>query len=199
MRISPLASLLLAALTISAAHADTIKFASTPGVTTYTFAAGFGSMSGSGGTAVAYSDSAYATPIVGSKWVSSDSRGGNGTVGVTNYTNSFTLLAGQSYAGSFSFMADDYAGVLVNGVEVYAFSSMTGYVNPTTISLLPSYFKSGVNTITVEDFSNNGPAAADFAGTLTGTAITSEPSSLFLLGTGLLGAIGAARRRFRSV
>ena len=143
----------------------------------------------------------WSPALAGSSWVSINPTdgccGGNAEPnGYYTYTTTFSAEAGATYTGALDVFADDTAEVFLNGVLVGGFANnnpngpcaqggggptCNGSGYPESIDAVLS----GTNTLTIVDWQSGGSAAGvDLAGSLTETP---EPSSLLLLGTGLLG------------
>ena len=153
----------------------------------------------------------WAAATGNSSWVSNNAGnypGGSNVepTGSYNYSTTFVDTTPGTSSGTVTVLADDTASVYLNGNLIAAAASpaTAGTCDSSTpnCTVDATYdltgFIDGTNVLSFVVLQEHGSAEGlDFSGTVS-TSVTPEPSSLLLMGTGLLGFAGMVRRRVQA-
>jgi hypothetical protein len=150
----------------------------------------------------------WATPLPGTTYVSYADTAPGGTAPFApnsttpyTFTSTFNIGAGNlsSAYGSLFIYADDAVTITLNGNTLLSQPLTPNYANFQAgqwVSIAASDLVVGTNTLVINDYQL---ASYNLGFDLSGSVNTvPEPSTLMMLGTGLLGSAGALMRRMRS-
>ena len=147
-------------------------------------------------------------PLAGSSWVSYDPKTYPGATPATYPPNSATPYVftstfnigylGIGSGGTITIFSDDLVDVILNGHTILHETTTTpaNFLAATTATINFSDLFLGTNTLVINDYQTGQfNLGFDFAGTVN---TVPEPSTLLMLGTGLIGSAGAIFRKMRS-
>ena len=148
----------------------------------------------------------WVSPPAGTQWINPNPNGGAAPAGLYDYQTTFDLtgLDPGSLVLSGSWAADNAGSILLNGVAAIGIGTTIpdpyGFKNLTAFSITGldnlANLHPGLNYLdfVVQNDGNVTGLVADISGT---ASPAPEPSSLLLMGSGLIGLGGALRRKLK--